>query len=126
MRRFMAVLAVAVLTAAGVTASGTGAEAAPRCTPSSSKQVGAVDQHNGERVVLLRQDVDWSCSNAVAWELKLGWSHLTDVKFRVYGGQREVLVSSGGGQVGLFAYPSKRRIWTATVPGPANPHSIEL
>lgn len=130
MRRLTAGLAAAALAALAVTGSavvaGAVTNAAPNCRPGSGKQIGAVDQRNGERVLILRQDVDWRCSNAVAWQLTLGWSHLTDVKFRVYHGQREVLVSSGGGRIGIYAYPSKARIWTAQVPGPANPHSIEL
>lgn len=131
MRRLATVVTAAVLGGLAVAAPAAPAAARTACTVHSNL-IGAVDQNHG-RVLILRQDVDWRRTNPICWQRTLGggrWGHLTDVKFRRYGSQWDVLVSAGNGNVGIFAYPSGRRIWSATVPNPRqgtrNPHSIEL
>lgn len=110
--------------------------AAAKCHPTDSNYIGAADQkHN--RIMILRQGVDWSCSNAIYWQKRLSGPfrniHITDIKFRDFHGHRRILVSTGNGLAAIFAYPSGRRVWYAELPPSAragdiapNAHSIEL
>lgn len=93
------------------------------------------DRNTGQKILFMKQDADWSTAAAVAWTLKIpaGWNGIADVKTRVDGqGRKLVLVAAGNGRVGSFYYPSGEQAWTGTVKdaqgcnGKHNPHAIEL
>ena len=94
----------------------------------------------GQKILFMKEDADWSSPAAVAWTLNIpsGWNGIADVKTRVDGqGRKLVLVAAGNGRVGSFLYhPGEgddgKLIWSGTVKnaqgcnGKHNPHAIEL
>jgi hypothetical protein len=121
--RFRRLAGVAVAATVGIA----GIAVAPTAAQAAGGRVAIVDQRHGAIKIFSLSDADWS-SGRPLWTWQPGnvggWTNLSDVKFRSYGGRGVVLVAASGGNVGTVDYKSKRLTWSAK-PG-ENPHAIEL